>query len=449
MKLSPALAGVALAVTVLSGAAAPGSGQKAPTRSEQVANRGHAIFPRATYTGPVVNYHAFAGHGDLAFVSLGALYVLDGARHRLVKLVPLAGGASNPHFSPNGEWLTYFDGECADCFYLAHADGSGARRVPLSTNGGGRVVWLPDSRLLVGDTTYRVKAAGELATTGRVPAHLVAWSPGWDEFAFETAQVKTSADGAFRGKWALELASSITGKRTVWYQSQISFDPRSGRGFQGDQFAGAQVLPRHEGVLFSVDPGNSADDSGGRPLYWLATPRGKPFALGRSRQATSVSRIGVLAVGAGGNEYAWMDKHVDICRPAPLRCSTLSVPPGQLAFDPAWAPDGGTLALVEAKAETAEDFEPSTVANWYSTHHLFLWAVGSPRPVLVPGTQGAAAPTWSADGKSVLYVAQDYLWLLRDGSRPAKLAGPVLVRGDWGAFFGQIDWQSDFAWSQA
>jgi hypothetical protein len=443
MKLAPALAHIALTLTVL-GATAPGLGAPAPS---EVASPGNATIPRATGTEPVVDYHAFAGQGDLAFVSLGALYVLDGTRHRLVNLVPLADGATNPHFSPNGKWLTYFDGECANCFYLAHADGSGARRVPLGTNDKGRVVWLPHGRLLVGATIYRLGPTGQLTAAGTVPAGLVAWSPAWDEFAFEMARVKTSADGAFRGKWALQLAGSLTGKRTVWYQSPISFDPRSGRGFQGDQFAGAQVLPHHEGVLFSLDPGNSADGSGGFPLFWLANPGAKPFALGRSRQPTSVSRTGVLAVGAGGNEYAWMDKHIEICRPAPLRCSTLSVPAGQLAFDPAWAPDASTLALVEAKAGTAGDFRPSTVANWYSTHHLFLWALGSPRPVLVPGTRGAAAPTWSADGKSILYVAQDHLWLMRTGSRPVKLTGPLLVPGDWGSFYGQIDWQSDFAWS--
>jgi hypothetical protein len=399
--------------------------------------------------GPVVDYQAFSSYGDLAFVSLGGLYVLDGAQHKLVQLVPLAGGASDPQFSPNAEWLTYSETDCADCFYLARADGSGAHAVPLGADASNRVTWLPDSRLLVGDDVYRVSATGGLAVTGRVPAGLVAWSSDWDQFAFETVEVKRSKDGGFSGRWVLELARSLTGRRTLWYQSPISFDPRSGRGFQGDQFAGAEVLPGQEGVLFSVDPGNAADNSGGFPLYWVASPEGQPHLLGRSREATSVNKYGVLAVGGGGNEYAWTDKYVEICEPSPVRCSTVKVPPGQLALDPVWSPQGTTLALVEAKAETVEDFLPSTVLNWYSTHHLFLLTAGSSRPVQVPGTQGAAAPTWSADGRSILYVADNCLWFLpRTGSRPVKVAGPVLVPSDW-SIFGEVNWQSDFAWSEA
>jgi hypothetical protein len=100
--------------------------------------------------------------------------------------------------------------------------------------------------------------------------------------------------------------------------------------------------------------------------------------------------------------------------------------------------------------ETVGDFLPSTVLDWYSTHHLFLLAAGSSRPAEVPATQGAAAPTWSADGKNILYVAGNYLWLLRrTGSRPVKVAGPILVPSVWGAFFGEVNWQSDFAWSEA
>ncbi len=455
VRFAPALAAMALVPALLSGAAAaPGPVTVAmPSRDGALPSRdlaGNVLDAEPAYAGPFVDYQAFSGHGDLAFVSLGGLYVLDGTQHKLVQLVPLAGGASDPQFSPNGEWLTYSVGDCAACFYLAHADGSGAHPEPLPANGNGRVAWLPDSRLLVGDGIDRVSATGGLAVAGQVPSDLVAWSAGWDEFAFETADVRTAKDGAFSGKWVLELASSLTGERTVWYQSPISFVPASGRGFQGNQFAGAQLLPGHEGP-------SCRSTRGTRPTTPVASvstgwlpPGGQPYSFGRSRQVTSVSRQGVLAVGAGGNEYAWTDKYVEICKPSPVRCSTVEVPPGQLSFDPAWSPQGTTLALVEAKAETAGDFLQSTVLGWYSTHHLFLLAAASSRPAEVPATQGAAAPTWSADGKSILYVAGNYLWLLRHiGSRPVKVAGPVLAPSDWGAFFGEVNWQSDFAWSEA
>lgn len=57
----------------------------------------------ASTSGPVVDAPAFHGHGDLAFVSLGGLYVLDGSDDKLVQLAPLAGGATDPQFSPGQE----------------------------------------------------------------------------------------------------------------------------------------------------------------------------------------------------------------------------------------------------------------------------------------------------------------------------------------------------------
>ena len=100
---------------------------------------------------PVVDARAFHGHGDLAFVSLGGLYVLDGSDDKVVQVVPVGGGASDPQFSPNGKWLTFSAPGCVSCFHLAHGDGSGARVVPL--RGSGRVAWLADGRLLAGNAS--------------------------------------------------------------------------------------------------------------------------------------------------------------------------------------------------------------------------------------------------------------------------------------------------------
>jgi hypothetical protein len=115
--------------------------------------------------------------------------------------------------------------------------------------------------------------------------------------------------------------------------------------------------------------------------------------------------------------------------------------------DLAWSP-AGTLAFVEAKAETAADFFPSTVKHWYSTHHLFVLGRGAARPVEVAGTQGAAAPTWSCNGKSLLFVSGDALWLLsRLGRAPVRVAWPLRPPSDWGSYYGEVDGASGFAWS--
>lgn len=405
---------------------------------------------------PVVDARAFHGHGDLAFVSLGGLYVLDGSDDKVVQVVPVGGGASDPQFSPNGKWLTFSAPGCVSCFHLAHGDGSGARVVPL--RGSGRVAWLADGRLLAGNDVYRVGATGRLTTLGHVPVALVAWSAGWDEFAFETSDVKTAKDGAFRGKWVLELAPSLSARPALWYQSPISFDPASGKGFQGDQFAGAVVLPGHGGVAFWVDPGNSADH-GTLPLYWLKRPSATPVALGPVLpSAVSVGKNGMFAVATGAGKYQWTGKQVEICQVSSGSCSEVRTPPGELSLDPAWSPRDAVLALVEADAGqvpalVARTFGPTEqplLVKWYATRHLFLLHAGSDVPVEVPGTKGAAAPVWSVNGQGLAYVADNSLWLLPHvGSTPVKVASPLLLPSDWGARYGEVDWSADFAWSNA
>ncbi|MGA3220627.1 MAG: hypothetical protein ABSE77_16340, partial [Acidimicrobiales bacterium] len=392
---------------------------------------------------------AFRGYGDLAFVSLGALYVLDGSDGALHQLTGIEAEATGPQFSPNGKWLTYSVGTCT-CFGLARAGGSGARTVPLSSNTGGPS-WLPDSHLLVGATVYQPGSNGKLTAIGKVPADLVAWSPDGDAFAFEATHVVHVADGAFKGYWDLEVSPTLNGKRTIWYQSAISFNPASGRGFQGNQFAGAQVLAGHAGVLFWLDPGNSADGSAGWPLYLAREAGEQPLALGRAfDQTVPATGDGTLAVATGDNRFGWVGDQVHVCSAPAQRCSVVKASPGLIAFDPAWRPGTAELALVEASAKTPGNWEQSATVAWYQTHHLFVLAAGSSRPAELPGTQGASDPAWSTDGRSLIYVANNGVLLISHlGAVPVEVASPLLVPTEWGARFGVVNWTSDFAWSDA
>jgi hypothetical protein len=85
-----------------------------------------------------------------------------------------------------------------------------------------------------------------------------------------------------------------------------------------------------------------------------------------------------------------------------------------------------------------------------SRHHsaeLYDLASRSLRQLDAPG---ASAPIWSADGQSLLYVARDALWLLRrlDG-QPVKVTGALFPPRSWPAYYGQVDWTSQFAWWSA
>ena len=56
-------------------------------------------------------------------------------------------------------------------------------------------------------------------------------------------------------------------------------------------------------------------------------------------------------------------------------------------------------------------------------------------------------PIWAPDGKSLLYAAQDGIWLLpRLTGQPARIAGPLYPASSWPAYYGQVRWASQFAW---
>jgi hypothetical protein len=122
--------------------------------------------------------------------------------------------------------------------------------------------------------------------------------------------------------------------------------------------------------------------------------------------------------------------------------------PSTVALDPAWSPNGSTLALVRAPDLASAGFPQDVVSAWYAAHQLWLYdpAHQSLREL---NASGATVPLWSANGTSMLYVAQDGLWLLPSlTGHPVRIAGPLFPPGHWPTFYGQVKWLSQFAWWQ-
>jgi hypothetical protein len=54
----------------------------------------------------------------------------------------------------------------------------------------------------------------------------------------------------------------------------------------------------------------------------------------------------------------------------------------------------------------------------------------------------------SPDGGTVLYQANDALWLIATPkSAPVKIASPLFPVSDWPSYYGQVAWAAQFAWA--
>jgi hypothetical protein len=396
---------------------------------------------------PLADLRSFHGDGVLAFVSMGRLWVLDGAAGTLTAVSAPADQASDPQFSPDGRWLSYAVRlpSGASEIWLARANGSAPRQVAANTVP--QANWLPDGRLLTGRWILRVAASGTVARVYATRQDISSVSPDGQDYAFASSNLVGYADQSSTGVSRLEVSSSIDGKRTTWYEDRISSAPKT--GVHGDYVLDADTLPHREGILFQLDPDGSASlAADGLGLYEIKRAGARPVKLGVTVGVPlAIGPHGTFAITAGGNRYAWQTKSVETCMAATARCSPLRTKRGMLSFDPAWSRSSDTLALVEAPRSAATNFYQATMHHWYASHTLWVLRQGASVPTEISGTAGADVPTWSANGKSLLYEAGDALWLLPSlSSKPIRIAAPLFPPNDWPSYYGQINWGGQFAW---
>ena len=116
---------------------------------------------------------AFAGRGQLAFVSAGRLYVLDGSvagRPTTLHAVTAPGGATAPAWSPDGRWLAFLVippspypvvNDPMGTLWLAQANGNAAR--PVLANAG-PFSWSPATDVLAATVTNPASGLGSPGT---------------------------------------------------------------------------------------------------------------------------------------------------------------------------------------------------------------------------------------------------------------------------------------------
>jgi hypothetical protein len=422
---------------------------------------GSSASMRATTTAsgyPNVDSAALAGYGSLAFVSLGALYVLAAGHLHLV--VGQGTSAGSPVYSPNGRFLAYDFG--GDEVGVALANGTGAHTVGKNEGQDNGILpqWLPGGDLLVGAHRYEMTANGKPVRVADAPADLMAFSPSGDRYVFVEDVTKPAPENSPAGtsNWPgterIEVSTSLFGPRTIWHSTPIRLDRY---GVHGDFASAVIVLPDKAGILIWTDPDHE-DDADGSQLYELRSAGGpfRPLAVTIGHSVTFGPK-GTFAIAAGGNRYAWANKLVEVCTAATAYCTSVPAPVGKLTVSPAWSPNAQALAYVVADPELQGAIGQPQISQWYATHRLEMLAAGSSKPREIAATNGAIDPVWSANSQSLLFIKNDALFLLRSRtSTPQEIAGPLFTQFLWGTndaagypYYGEIDWSSEFSWSES
>jgi hypothetical protein len=420
--------------------------------------------------GPTVNVRAFLHHGRLAFVSGTTLWVLDGNTAKLRELPTSGGGPTSvqPMFSSDGKWLAYLEqrrnavtDQQSARLWIAHADGTDAHVVPhvdvFSLFG-----WSPKSDVLAvatgpirtkhpcpcySPTTLRlVSPDGQTRTLARTSwLYGASWSPNGQEIAVAAISYPVSK---------IVVYPVAGGPGTTWLQLRT----RQRLNGMNDVLIEIAGWWRTLGIGFWVFGDGMVHNNDETPLDLIAAPDAKPRVLAQTlsdgtTEVTSATNRGQLAVvadishGNNGGRVFWDKKQVQLCNPASA-CRPLIDRGSKVTVDPAWSPNGSTLAFIEAPDYTSAGWRQPFMHRWYAQHELLLYDAATQKIRVKSSAAGASVPAWSADGKALLYVADDALWMLASTtSQPVKIATPLFTQTQWPAYYGQVAWSAQFTWS--
>jgi hypothetical protein len=393
--------------------------------------------------------------GDrLAYVSAGNLYVGFPRAH----VVPGPGTAFQPVFSFDGRWLAFlrqqWNGyDASSQLWLARADGRGAHAI--SAMDGITVEafqWSPSADVL---------AVQPLVTKGISPVRLV-------PVHGTTQTVPDALSGSFF--WApdgktLAVAVKAPGASTRIYTvsgSTVRSYPVPGVSrYDLVQLAG--WWPDGHGIFYWIDPmasGSLAADA--MQLLALNLKSGNARHLGLTlgyRDWIAVSGNRLLVVNGGGRS-AFYGKHLRLCS-ASDRCKTLISGANRISIDPTSQGTGGLMAFVVAPTwNTMGSQSPARYRKWMDAH--VLWTAqpdgSGARPAGAEVPKGVQDPTWTRDGRGLLFVKDGSLWIdphfgtanphpivrMVPASLDPGVVGPNHAYQDW--YYGHMDWHNLFAW---
>lgn len=353
----------------------------------------------------------FWGQGELAFVMQGQLALLDAPHDRphtafFSMVLPPSRCAARPAWPADGRWLAFLLYECphphhsvpaGNSLALVGPDGQGLRiafSLPGTVLGG--FAWSP-----AGDRLAVAAASGGVWIIHVHPQSVVStplvragssprWSPDGRQIAFvkgDAVYTVPSAGGAVQQRY---LARAAGIRLAGWW-------------------------PDGRGLLFWLDPLHSASlAADGLKLYSLPLAGGAPRPLVRTlthRSWLSWGPDGRLLVVAGGGRETWTNKRLAVCDVQAGACRSLPAPRGTVALDAAWSPGGRRIAFVSAPAGSTS---PKGRMLWVEN------ADGSGAHPVAGAGGDVAAPMWSRDGRRILYVRDDGMWIIPSAGGKAR-----------------------------
>jgi len=280
----------------------------------------------------------------------------------------------------------------------------------------------------------------------------MAWSPDATELAFDdsvAAQPATADTPAVQPLDRVGTLSVLGGIAVTVYQLVES----------GIDLAG--WWPQGGGLLFWEDTGFSASlEAGGLTLYSLASGSDQPVALGTSlvgpEYVAPQPGGDTVAVVAGGNRTIWTaGRDIELCSFPAATCVKERIPANTVGLDPTWSSTGTLIFSVASDTgpfgpNGTGDYSPGWMAQWNATNVLWSMADATPTP-LASMPNGALLGEVNAQGKSMVFLADDAIWLtdLSGGMPAVRVTGPLYSEVAPSGFYGEVDWSSRFAWSDA
>ncbi|MEG6617270.1 biopolymer transporter Tol [Peptococcaceae bacterium 1198_IL3148] len=211
------------------------------------------------------------------------------------------------------------------------------------------------------------------------------------------------------------------------------------------------------GLLFWLIPAHGQSIAAdGVDLYKLqlgeTDPKPKPITSGLTyNEWLSFSPQGQLLMVAGGGRIAWADKSLVLVNLKTGQLEPLQNPNGCVTIDPQFSPDGKKITFVAAKnlGNDVWGFENLDSLNaWVNSRTLYVAnADGSNVQALPTAGQGIYQPSWSKDGRHILYVKDNALWSIKaEGGEPERIFGPVFDQQDPLGFYGFASYQNVLSW---